>query len=239
MKDLKTLVANSIAVHDGMVAHYPQFDRDEELFPSSILSKFNGRVYAMNNSTTAYICDAKFYVTPICAEVMDILEAEGFKREDFFVPFSNWDYPKDAKERWDQLRKQADRSYDRRHQQECEAWCDEHHIGTIANIEKRCFRMPDFMQVRYLQGYEGFHSALCARGKGNYTEFLGTFCRNNGIVAINYRDGVMYLTKGYKITKELFAAGYTETGFMVPLSNNETIINADLRARWEEIQKNV
>lgn len=238
--NLKELISQSIAVYDGMVAHYPQLDEDSPISVVEIVSKFNGR-YAMNNSTIAFIYNEQLYSTPYRSEVTETLRAESFREDSFYVPFSNWDYPKEAKERWEYLRKMAQRDYDKQHEQECSSWCDEHNIGVIANIKERCFRMPNDsgLHVKYPQGYEGFHYAMCSRGMDPCSrQYLGKFCRNNGVVAFNYRDGSMYLTKGYKIIKELTEAGYVETSFTVPLSNGEVIMDNNIRVRWDSIEKN-
>lgn len=237
--DLKTLKTSSIAVFDGMVAHYPQYQQDEPIFVAGMLSKFNDRVYTMNNSTISYISEGQFYVTPYTRDAMAALREEGFRDAGLYVPFSNGDYPRDAQERWEELWRDAKASYKAYREQECSEMSAKRGIGVIAKLD-RFFCIPDEgMTVRYPQGHIGFHYALCSDGMGSCGyEYLGKFCRNNGVVIFVHHDGRTYLAKGYKVIQELLEAGYVESSFMVPMSNNEVIEDGYLQRTWESIRKN-
>lgn len=108
--DHSTLLSNSIAVCDGMITYFPQFCESATLHVSDITSKFNA-CFATNNSTVAFICDRQMYVTPYTNDVIATLVECGYCKDSFYVPFSNWDYPKHAKEKWEELRAAARKTY--------------------------------------------------------------------------------------------------------------------------------
>lgn len=235
----KELVEHSVAVYDGMVVYYPHWGKEDRITSvSEIVSKFNGR-FAVNNSTIAFVFDQSLYATPYTTEAITTLEESCYRREYFYAPFSNGDYPKLEQEKWKQLRREAKEAQRNKYAAECSAWCAEHNIGTIANIE-RCFRMPfGGMEVRFPQGYLSIQVPLCSSMLDSSTlNYLGKYSVNNGVVSFVYCDGGTYLAKGYKIIGELEAAGYTEAKFNVHLSNNEKPTDAELRAKWESIPRN-
>lgn len=237
---MKNLKKNSICVTRGTVACWPQYDNKEELVEmSEIRSKFNG-AYSMNNSTICFVIDDEVFVTPYTREAMDTILAAGLRREYFYVPFSNWDYPKYEKARWDHLRDLALESYYRDYERDCAEWCDEHNIGELSTeTMERCFKIPRTgVPVRHLR-FENIYRPLCSEFCMDSTvvDKLGHFCSNNGKVVFIYHDGHTYVTKGYKILEELREAGYREAGLFVPFSNGEQITDSSLAAQWDRITK--
>ncbi len=239
LKALKELIGHSLAVYNGMIFCSSRWEGEDRITSvSEIASKFNG-FFATNNSTIAFVFDQKFYVTPYTDKAITTLEEACYRRESFYVPFSNGDYPKLEQKRWEQLRQEAKETRLSEYAAECSAWCAEHNIGTIANID-RCFKMPfDGMEVRFPQGYLSIQIPLCSSIlDATALKYLGKYSANNGVVAFAYCDGGTYLAKGYKIISELEAAGYTEAKFLVPLSNNEKPTDTELRAKWENTPRN-
>ncbi len=108
--DHSTLLSNSIAVCDGMITYFPQFCESATLHVSHIVSEFDSR-FAINNSTVAFICGDQMYVTPYTDDVVKTLADYGYHEDSFYVPFSNWDYPRHAKEKWEELRTAARKTY--------------------------------------------------------------------------------------------------------------------------------
>lgn len=99
---LEKLINNSIAVCDGMPICYPEPQREELLHVSDATSTFD-YCFSINNHVIAFICEQHMYVVPYTDDAMCVLKAEEFFEEIFYVPFSNQDYPKNAKEKWDKL----------------------------------------------------------------------------------------------------------------------------------------
>ena len=233
------LVKDSIRIAPNMVVVYPQLSAETIIDAQEQSTKFNGR-FAMNNSTLAFVQDNKLYVTPFTRNALETLRANLFREDFFYVPFSNGDYPKYERDRWNNLREMAHRSYVNDFVSDCESYCDKHHIGTL-NTEtlRNCFEMPATgVKVKHLYYEDCYYPVI------NSTCFdciaadrIGRFCTNNGKVVFVYRNGKTYVAKGYKIVNELRAAGYVESGLFVPFSNGEQIQNEALKARWEAITK--
>ena len=236
---MDSLKEEAVRVYTGMIVIYPRLLKEEALDISELSPKFNG-CYAMNNSTVCFVVsENEIFVTPYTRTAMSTLHSAGFCEKCFYVPFSNWDYPKYEQAKWNALRENARQSYKADFVSDCEAYCDERHIGAISDETlANCFEMPEngvrverfFFEDRYFPIMN--QSCLDCR-----CDNLGHFCFNNGRVVFVYRNGKTYVTKGYKILNELRAAGYTEAGLFVPFSNGEEIKDYALRVRWESIKK--
>lgn len=238
-KNLMELKKESIRVYSGMTVVFPQFHQEENLNIEGLVPKFNG-CYAVNNSTVCYVSDNEVFVTPYTREAMYALEEGRFRKEYFYVPFSNWDYPKNEMVTWNQLRQKAKESYKREFVEDCEKWCDKHFIGALSDKTlENCFEMPtDGVKVKHLYFEDCYYPAIqnfCLDCTA--VDKLGKYCTNNGRVIFVYRDGKTYVTKGYHILDELRAAGYTKAGLFVPFSNGEEILDFCLKARWDSIKK--
>lgn len=103
--NIKELVNDSIRVYSGMVTVFPQFGQ-EEVLDVDWAPKFE-HCFAVNNSTVAFVLESKLFVTPYTSLVVDVLRSEAFHQENFHVPFSNWDYPKEEQQKWNELREKA------------------------------------------------------------------------------------------------------------------------------------
>ena len=236
---MDSLKEESVRVYPGMIVVYPPFSREETLNISELAPKFNG-CYATNNSTVCFVSDNEIFVTPTSPLTMRSLRSAHFCKRSFYVPFSNGDYPKAEQFKWNALREKARQSYAEDFVEDCAAYCDEHHIGTISEETLRnCFEMPSTgVKVKHLY-FEDFYYPLINSTCFDCTavDCIGHFCTNNGRVVFVYRNGKTYVAKGYKILNELRAAGYTESGLFVPFSNGEQIQDPVLNARWESITK--
>ena len=234
---MDSLKEGAVRVYTGMIAVFPQFSQVETLNVSELAPKFNG-CYATNNSTVCFVSDNEIFVTPYTRSVVCALRSLGFCEKHFYVPFSNADFPKSAQFKWNALRERARQLNKADFVSDCEAYCDERHIGSISEKTlANCFEVPENgVRVKKLS-FEGIYypvmnqSCLDCR-----CEKLGHFCCNNGRVVFIYRNGKTYVAKGYKILNELRAAGYTESGLFVPFSNGEEIQDYALRVRWESIK---
>lgn len=235
--EMDSLKKEAIRVYPGMITVYPQFAKEETLNISDLAPKFNG-CYATNNSTVCFVSENEIFVTPITRFTMSSLNSAGFHSEYFYVPFSNGDYPKYEQNEWNSLRKKAQQFYVEEFIEDCNSYCDEHHIGTISEETlQNCFEIPATgVEVKHLyfeNCYYPIIRSLCFDCTA--ADHIGHFCTNNGKVVFVYRDGKTYVAKGYKILNELRNAGYTESGLFVPFSNGEQIQNPILRERWESI----
>ena len=104
---MEELLKDSIRVTPNTTQVYPQFHaEDKATFVPELIEKFPN-CYSINNSTVAYVFDNGFFVTPYTNSVVNTLRANGFEYENFFVPFSNWDYPKEQQREWERLVKKA------------------------------------------------------------------------------------------------------------------------------------
>lgn len=231
---MEDLISDSIHVKPGMIAVYPQFNHES---PIDIdVQNFNN-CYSINNSTIAFVTNNNFYVTPYTRRAIQYLSSAGFCHRTFYVPFSNWDYPKDQSCEWQALIMAAKKDSQKAFSIDCCNWCDKHGIGTISDdILTKCFQMPnDGVRVKFLHYEDTYYPAITNSSLDIAVERLGTFCYNNGKVVFVYRDGNTYVAKGYKIVRILIAAGYIKKGFFVPFSNGEKITDPEYAAKWESL----
>ena len=237
--NLDILKMDAIRVYTGMSAVFPQLSKEETLY-MDWAPKFNGR-YAVNNSTVAFVDESgNLYVTPYTYDVIDTLCCAGYSKDNFYVPFSNWDYPKDEAAKWRMLRKKAEQAYKEEYIKDCMKYCENHGIGAISDETLAgCFKMPiSGVKVKHPHFETCFYPVITNCCLDSVAEDkLGKFSTNNGRVVFVYMNGQTYVTKGYKILSELRSAGYTETELFVPFSNGEQILDPVLAARWESIHK--
>lgn len=96
----------AIYVEDGMQTYFPQFGTTETIRINKILEEIQPKSYAYNNGVIAFVDEDKnFYVIPNFKGTQKVLIEEGFKKDHFYVPFSNWDYPVCCEKHWDDLKK--------------------------------------------------------------------------------------------------------------------------------------
>ena len=108
---MKNLKENSIRISSAITVCWPQYgDKEETLDMTDIESKFNG-CYATNNSTICFVIDHEVFVTPYTRSAMSTIVNAGLTEKHFYVPFSDWDYPKYEKAKWQRLRELATESY--------------------------------------------------------------------------------------------------------------------------------
>ena len=99
---LQVVKARALVVTDGMETYFPQFSKREKLQISNLHIK--PKTYAYNNSVVAFVDeDGTLYVTPDIKGTQKALIENGFQKNYFYVPFSNWDYPVEQKDHWEFL----------------------------------------------------------------------------------------------------------------------------------------
>ncbi len=234
---MKSLKENSINVTGSVVVCWPQFGTEETIDMTDIGSKCNG-AFCTNNSTLIYVIDHEVFVTPYTRGAMSAIVDAGLVKKYFYVPFSNLDYPKYEKAKWDKLLQFAKESAYHFYDIDCAKWCDDHDIGKLSEETlERCFKMPrSGVPVRHLY-FEDTYYPVCSESYIDCTvvDKLGTYCTNNGKVVFVYHDGHTYVAKGYWILDELRSAGYRESGLFVPFSNGEQITDSALAAKWAQV----
>lgn len=236
---MENLRQDSIRVRHGMITVYPQYNAEDVIHLSDVAT-FNG-AYSSNNGTLAFVENDTFFVTPATRRAYKALRAAGFVERYFYVPFSNWDYPKEEKKRWEELRAMQQELMKKDFAQDCIEYCDEHFIGALEDdILERCFTFPtnggvEVQRFDYKTTYYPIINIFCfdstVPGK------IGRYSYNNGRVVFTYRDGTTRVARGYWIINELVAVGYKEGALFVPFSNGEQIVDPDLRAAWEKVSK--
>ncbi len=108
MYTLKQLKKKAIIVEDGMKVFFPQFSSRQVLYINEIDAK--PKTFAYNNSVVAFVDEyGSVYVIPNLRHTQKTLVNNGYEFAHFYVPFSNWDYPVDYKERWKELWKEKNR----------------------------------------------------------------------------------------------------------------------------------
>ncbi len=253
--NIQELKKNSINVSDPTVVccvQYEEFDEDkssnrlysvkEEIIDMSRIGRMFNGCYATKDLRICYVVNKEVFVTPYTREAMDIIRKAGLVESSFYVPFSNYDYPKYEEVKWYYLLRLASESYRRDYETDSARWCDEHGIGKLSKKTlKRCFKIPyDGVQVQ-VKPYP-YQSIVYPAINESYfnssaSDRIGHFCANMGNVVFVHYDGHTYVTKGYWILDELRRAGYKESDLDVPFNNGERIIDPYLAAQWERISK--
>ena len=235
--NMENLKDNSVRITGATVACWPN-GQEESLDMTDIRVKFDG-AFCTNNSTLCYVIDREVFVTPVTRSAMAAIKEAGLTRRNFYVPFSNGDWPKAEAARWRQLQEDAEYSHRREYEADLAAWCDEHHIGGELDpgVLEQCFRMPVTGVAVRQPHYETRYYPVCNGYSIDATTVanVGNFCANNGRVVFVYRDSNTYVASGYWILKALREAGYKEAGLFVPFSNGEEIIDPLLASEWERI----
>lgn len=233
---IQELINDSIRFYPGMLSVWPKFNVEEKF--NFDVATFNGS-YASNNGTLAFVIDNTLYVTPITRRAL--LALDGFTKKQFYVPFSNGDYPKEELCRWKKLRAMQDEQSKKCFVEDCLRYAKKYGVGTLSeDVLARCFEIPEKgVYVKHVYFEDWVYPTFAGHYFDCYhmPEMLGTYCTNNGRVVFIYKDGRTFVTKGYKILDNLRAAGFKEGGLFVPFSNGEVIQDPALRAKWEAIKK--
>lgn len=103
---MENLKEKSVKIDGGTVVCWPQFGGKEEAIDMTDIEKDFDGAYCVNNSTICFVNNGVF-VTPYTDEAISTMEKAGLTEKSFYVPFSNWDYPKFEKGRWNHLRELA------------------------------------------------------------------------------------------------------------------------------------
>lgn len=229
-----------LRVTTGMVAVFPQWNKEESLVVTKWMPKFNG-CFAVNNSTVCIVDRNKVFVAPYTRKLLRDLQHEGFSQKEFHVPFSNGDYPKGMEAIWGAMRLKAKQAEIEDFKMDCLEYSNKHQIGELdAETLLNCFEIPaKGVRVKRLY-FENWYFPILDNTISldqERSRKLGRFCANNGKVVFVYCDGKTYVAKGYKIIDELHKAGYTDTGMFVPFSNGEEILDPVLKSRWDSLVK--
>jgi len=240
---MEKLVENSVRLYSGIIIVYPQFyNKEEELHVSDLAPEYDG-MFNTNNSTVAYCFQNEFYCTPITREALETLRANGFIKGDLPVPLSNWDYPKDQKAKWDELKERAKEDRKAAFTDECISYSKKHGIGALPKeILGKCLEMPDKgIMVLYkrakLPFKQTYFPILRPILDVTAVERIGRYNESNGVIAFIYQNGKTMLARDSSIIADLKAAGYREAAITVPLSEDVEIIDPDIKARWESLKK--
>lgn len=103
--DMDFLKEKAVLVYDGMETYFPQFGTQERLHISDL--NLQSLTYAYNNGIVAFVDEQNnLYVIPAFKGISELLENGGYTKRSFYVPFSNWDYPVELKEYWENLLKE-------------------------------------------------------------------------------------------------------------------------------------
>ena len=193
IRNFNELVNAAIKATNGMMVHWPQYNKNEQLQLINIATR-DKQTYNWNNGVTVIVDnDLQVYVIPSMRLVFRILEREGYKENsNLYVPFSNGDYPVAEKYRWEQLRKLQDEQHKLEFVKDCQAYCDKNRIGVIdEKYFEKCFKMPENgVPVKHPYWEDTYYPALTGTCLDCMAvDKLGTYCYNNGTVAFVYRDG--------------------------------------------------
>lgn len=240
---MKDLMKNSIHIPGRIVVCRPQYREEDTIDVSDLKVRENSyrirrdRIDPMN-STICFIFDHEVYVTPYTDAAIEVLEKAGLEEEYFRVPFSNYEYPKEEKEKWFALLDEARKTNHDDYEKKAAEHSDRRGLGRLCeSTMKRCFRIP--REGVLVAGETGRLSVIypfCTEFEVDFNakEQIGRFAIENNTVMFVYRDGHTYVTKGYWIVDELRKAGYLESDMFVPFSDDERIQDPELLSLWKQ-----
>lgn len=237
IESIGSLKENSIHIYSGMISVSPSEASESEINMANAINKFNN-CYAVKRPTVCFISDGIAYATPYTDKLIRSLKAAGLKEKEFYVPFSEGDYPKNEATRWVILKKKAIQTYVEDFIEDCTTYSDKHGIRILSEETlKGCLEVP-FMGIAIVGlNYETCYYPILNVGisKETIAKYIGTYDMYNNTVIFVYRNGKTYITKGGHITDELKKAGYTRQKTFVPLAHGEKIKDKELQKEWEAI----
>lgn len=233
----------AIRVYPGMKVVCPKSAPNFPINLSKITPRFNN-CYAIHNEIICFVSDDEVFVTPYTRITINILDSAGFCEKFFYVPFSNGDYPKSEKSKWNSLLEKANQSnkeaFNKAFTQGCISYCDDHNIGKISDTAlKSCFEIPVTGVKVKLSNFEDYCYYPIVDTTSfdlSVVDYIGHYCAKDKNVIFVYRDGKTYVAKDHKIIQLLESAGFTPSCMFVPFSNGEQIIDPTLKAHWESIE---
>lgn len=238
MKELKQA---AIAINRNFRVYQPQLNKEEVLQPldKSSLEKLE-KGYRSKKGMIAFVSENVQYVIPYMRKVIEILVQNGFEKKKMKVPFSNCDYPIEAKDHWEELIKMAHKSYIDEFVVDCNKFCDEHEFGTIDEmLFQKCFEMPlSGVRVKVVDGEDIYYYPAIIKTCLDYmaVEKLGKYSTKNGVTAFVYRDGKTYVTPSKQVLEAIREADFIEEeGLIVPFANGEKIHNRGYANLWKKI----
>lgn len=232
---IKELRNNAVEVYSGMQVFWPQETRIEDLGLGDIPVLYEHK-YAWNNGTICFVDGGSVYVIPAMWNVHGLLLKEGFHESNFYVPFSNGDYPLRYKAKWECLREEQKQSREEYFKQDCLEYCKKKGIGAIPDdLLQQALQIPE---IGMATNHPTKDDVVYPISMGtffdcNIADKIGTFNTNNGRCVFLYRDGKTYVTKNWDVVEALKAAGYRRNeNYNVPLSNGEVPTDPTLKMRW-------
>lgn len=236
-KELNNLKCNSVNVYDGMEVIFHQKTDYLDLGDIPI----HGRHYAATSSIILFCDEGVGYVTPFNKGAKALLESEGFKERDLYVPFSRWEYPKDEMlhHKWDSLRVANYRTLAEEFREDCEEYCNVKGIAKPLPNEvlAHCYNVPkDGVKIRWYGDDVTLYPAISGIFMDPVIKTrLGIFANRNGKVAFVYRDSKTFIAKGYWIIPYLRQAGYVPGSLAVAFTNGEEIIDPVQKKIWDAV----
>ncbi len=97
------LIMNAVDIKDRIEV-WKGFGSDTVSISVEEIAKKYHKCYCINRSVVAFVYRRVVYVIPYTKSVVDTLDKKGFRKEDFYVPFSNGEVPRWRQGQWKDLR---------------------------------------------------------------------------------------------------------------------------------------
>lgn len=211
----------------GIIDVYPQWNEESIVFPI----KNNMKAFSQNNGTIAFIDEeGTNYVIPAVNSFRDILKKAGYILDNFFVPFSNWDYPKYYEGTWKNLIKLCDKFNWEETREQAKEIAKSRNVQPLPKeILSKAKEIPaSGIRVKLLHFDETiiYPNITSHFIDTDCTKLIGTYYYNNGTFVIQSDEGKTYTVKHFDgILDMLKEAGYVEKAQFVPFSNGEVAIS--------------
>ena len=96
------LIMKAVDIEDKIEV-WKGFGSDTILVNIEDIARKYHKCYCINHSVVAFVYRQVMYVIPYTKSVIDTLDKRGFRREDFYVPFSNGEVPRWRQGQWNDL----------------------------------------------------------------------------------------------------------------------------------------
>ena len=102
------LIMDALSINGGIEV-WSGFGSETVYLDVSYITKKFDRCYAVNHAVVAFCYRQTMFVIPYTRAVIDTITKKNFRKNDFFVPFSNGEFPKYKNGQWSELLKAANR----------------------------------------------------------------------------------------------------------------------------------
>lgn len=237
---IKELVKNSIKITEKMKIFNVEKQTTETLPPELINRR--DKEFSIKRNEIAFTVNGNLYVTPYSRPAKKLLEKEGFKEENFYVPFSDGTIPKKETLFWSHLCQKVAKQKKGNLLYECKEIAKRKELKKIPEkfLNEESLIIPaEGIGVSNCGVYAKYYPLINTQKEvlnSDESVNIGTYFKSNNVTLFVYTDGNTYVTQNEEITDILEEAGFEKKEMFVPFSSGEEILDIYFNKKWEELE---